>query len=98
MGDRAKLLTPKLSQPASGEEISCLSFWYHLYGEDLDTLNLNMIWDEANLTLWTKFSTQGNIWKSAKVDIFPLFMESKIQVLWCGGVLWIKLKKYFLPV
>ena len=78
-GDRAKLITPQLSSPASGDQLSCLSFWYHLYGEDLDTLNLNMIMDGVNVTLWTKFSTQGNIWKPAKVDI-PLFMDAKIQV------------------
>ena len=77
-GDTARLVTPQI--PSGGDHLSCLSFWYHLYGEDLDTVNLNMIRDGVNNTLWTKFSTQGNIWKSAKVDI-PSFVDAKIQVL-----------------
>ena len=74
-GDSARLVSPALSHSGT----ACLSFWYHLYGEDLDTVNFNLIMDDVPLTLWTKFSTQGNIWKKAQVDI-PSFTDVKTQV------------------
>ena len=74
-GDSARLVSPALSHSGT----ACLSFWYHLYGEDLDTVNFNLIMDDVPLTLWTKFSTQGNIWKKAQVDI-PSFDDVKTQV------------------
>ena len=76
-GDRASLITPSLTY--TGDKTACVSFWYHLYGEDLDTVNLNIIMDQINVTLWTKFSTQGNIWKKAQVDIPKSFLTIQVN-------------------
>ena len=66
-GDTAILATPPIQK--SEELYSCLSFWYHIYGMDDDTLSLNINRNANRTTLWTLSSSQGNLWKQANVDV-----------------------------
>lgn len=47
----------------------CLRFWYHMYGADIGTLNVYARQTSLRKPSWSKSGTQGNIWKSAEVDI-----------------------------
>lgn len=58
-GDKAHLVS--LKQEAT--ERRCFSFWYHMYGEDVGTLNLITRMDKENSTVWSKTGSQGNSWK-----------------------------------
>ena len=66
-GDLAILSTPEITK--TEEPVSCFSFWFHIYGEDFDTIRLNINKNGARTTLWTISSTQGNLWKTASVDV-----------------------------
>ena len=66
-GDVAILSTPDITR--TEEPYSCFTFWYHIYGEDFDTIRLNINKNGVRTTLWTISSTQGNLWKFASVDV-----------------------------
>ena len=54
-GDNAKL---QLSVPRSNSS-SCLTFYYHMYGSDMGTLNVF----SGNDTIFTQSGDQGNYWR-----------------------------------
>ncbi|XP_015762664.1 PREDICTED: uncharacterized protein LOC107341715 isoform X3 [Acropora digitifera] len=56
-GDNAKLV---LSLPGNGEP-GCLSFYYHMYGKNMGTLNVFI----GNRTVFTESGDHGNIWIKA---------------------------------
>ncbi|GBM91293.1 MAM and LDL-receptor class A domain-containing protein 2 [Araneus ventricosus] len=58
-GQKAHLVS--LKQKAT--EKRCFNFWYHMYGEDVGTLNLIVRTDAGNTTVWSKTNSQGNAWK-----------------------------------
>ncbi|CAL1289274.1 unnamed protein product [Larinioides sclopetarius] len=60
-GQKAHLVS--LKQNATDKR--CFNFWYHMYGEDVGTLNLIVRTDTGNTTIWSKTNSQGNAWKQA---------------------------------
>lgn len=40
----------------------CLSFWYHMYGEHINTLTLFQMNSEHTIERWSKSNNQGNKW------------------------------------
>ena len=60
-GDNAKL---ELVLPGNGE-LGCLSFYYHMYGADMGTLNVF----SGNMKVFNKSGNQGNIWRNAQRTI-----------------------------
>lgn len=60
-GDNAKLDSPKLQFSGS----MCLKFYYHMYGADIGTLNVNINGNKV----FTASGDQGNKWLIAAVDV-----------------------------
>lgn len=60
----ARLQTPKLT-PGS----HCLTFWYHMYGGDMGTLNIYLVEGTKSLRIKTISGDQGNQWRQAKIAI-----------------------------
>ena len=56
-GDNAKLV---LSLPGNGE-LGCLSFYYHMYGDSMGTLNVF----SGNMVVFTDSGDHDNIWIKA---------------------------------
>lgn len=70
-GDMARLVSPRvLAGTTIAPVVKCLTFWYHMYGTHVDTLNV-YVKNRASLSrpVWTKQGTQGNKWIQAQVDI-----------------------------
>ncbi|KAL9986065.1 hypothetical protein ACROYT_G000134 [Oculina patagonica] len=68
-GDIAKL---EFSVPSSDiVKLSCLKFYYHMYGDTINTLN---VYNE-NTTIFTSLGNQGNEWLMAKLT---MILQSKI--------------------
>ena len=54
----------------------CVSFYYHMYGRDIKTLN---VYNGGNV-IWTKSGNQGNAWKKAEVSISGNFDVSVEEI------------------
>ena len=66
--DTARLLSQPVGIRSTGY---CFKFWYHMYGEDINTLNIklnNLISNDENI-LWTRNFQQGNQWRYGQVYV-----------------------------
>ena len=70
-GDNAKLEKSGLSFSTK----KCLTFYYHMYGSTMGTLNVFV----GNRKIFTKSGNQGNKWIKASVNITDLG-ASKVRV------------------
>lgn len=60
---QSKVYTPTLGR--------CLSFWYHMYGQDVGNLNILIKTSNTSYSapMWTLSGNQGNVWKPTRVTI-----------------------------
>ena len=72
-GDNAKLV---LSLPGNGK-MGCLSFYYHMYGEIMGTLNVFI----GNKTVFSESGDHGNTWIKADRTIVLGNNVSSAQML-----------------
>lgn len=59
------------------EKLSCLRFYYHMYGDTINTLNVY----NGNTEVFTESGNQGNIWLFAKVTTTLQSKVSSIHIL-----------------
>ena len=59
-GEKAKLEFSVSSSDIG--KLSCLRFYYHMYGDTINTLNVY----NGNTEMFTESGNQGNVWLSAK--------------------------------
>ena len=68
-GDIARLWTPSLT-PANGR---CISFWYHMYGINMGTLNVYAVRNSTNPVLgnpvWSRKGSTANLWYQQYVSL-----------------------------
>ncbi|KAI5627922.1 MAM and LDL-receptor class A domain-containing protein 1 [Silurus asotus] len=72
-GDRALLLS-EIFPPYNSRQ--CFTFWYHIYGQNVGTLNLYLNnrtlhdnGDKLGYLIWTESGNQGDMWWHARVNI-----------------------------
>jgi len=73
-GDTARIISPLYSHySSSGGGYECLTFYYHMYGEDMGTLNVYQTYGNnaksspLGQPLWTLSGDQGDQWHVAQV-------------------------------
>ena len=57
---------------SNAPHINCLSFFYHMYGQDVNTLNVLIRSDISTdnpVKIWSKSGNQGNVWLNGRVNI-----------------------------
>lgn len=60
---QSKTITPQ-------EDVQCLTFWYHMYGDSTGTLNFYIKTGSGlGSIVWTRTGSQGNQWTKAAVTI-----------------------------
>ncbi|BFZ04222.1 hypothetical protein BsWGS_07261 [Bradybaena similaris] len=70
MGQTAVLNSERLS-PTNG---SCFTFWYHMYGSTIGTLNILVsVTPTENTTVWSLSGDQGDQWLSGQAPIVSLY-------------------------
>lgn len=47
----------------------CLSFYYAMYGRDVNQLNVYVAQDQAKKLYWTRSENQGEFWRHQMVEI-----------------------------
>ena len=66
-GDNAILVSPTYNNTL---QICSFTFWYHMYGSTTGVLNIWLMRAGTNRTLlWTRSGNQGNLWRSASVQL-----------------------------
>ena len=71
-GDKARLI---FSPPSVAiGKLSCLKFYYHMYGATINRLNVF----NGNCTVFTKLGHQGNMWMYTEVT---LFVQNSVSTL-----------------
>lgn len=67
-GDRARFES-EVFTPTTGKG-RCLSFWYHMKGGHIGTLNVYMrVYGQSETKLWSITGDQGDKWNSASTPI-----------------------------
>ncbi|KAI8780792.1 MAM and LDL-receptor class A domain-containing protein 2, partial [Biomphalaria glabrata] len=79
-GDRAVLISA-LMAPTSIH--MCLKFWYHMFGADIDTLNVYLINGANYSRIWTRSGSHGNVWRQGEA---PVFSTQNYQISFEGTV------------
>lgn len=77
-GQKARLLSGLQS---SYLKPACMTFWYHMYGSQIGTLNVYLKQGRSNSLgspIWTRKANQGNSWNIAQVSLNP---SSAYQVM-----------------
>ncbi|XP_041467508.1 MAM and LDL-receptor class A domain-containing protein 1-like [Lytechinus variegatus] len=71
-GDRAQLAAPTQNPTGTGSP-KCLVFWYHMYGAEVDRLNVYLRLFKSGVVeddlIFTKYGSQGNQWIKAEKEI-----------------------------
>ena len=66
-GDKARFLSPNYTPVKGGQ---CLQFWYHMYGNDIGTLNVYIkIGANLGIPVWIRSGNRGNVWKVSQIAI-----------------------------
>lgn len=78
-GDNAKLASPVVS---NGNGDYCLSFWFHMYGADIGSLNVHIVDSTGDNTVWSRSGDQGNSWFKAVVPLQIASARSQVVILW----------------
>lgn len=65
-GDKARLLSQQFNGTNAG---SCFTFWYHMYGVTIGTLNLYQVVGQNETLIWTLSGNKGNSWFSGQVSV-----------------------------
>ena len=75
--EKARLVSPDLAK-----SYSCLDFYYHMYGDHVNRLNVYLRTKSNDVLIWTVSKNQGDTWKRAQV---PLVSSARsFQVCWVG--------------
>ena len=66
-GDKARLTSP-MYRPVRGGQ--CFQFWYHMYGNDIDTLNVYVkTGSSISIPVWSRSGNRGDLWKISQVPL-----------------------------
>ena len=74
-GENAKLEFSVSSSDIA--KLSCLTFYYHMFGATINTLNVY----NGNTEVFTKSGNQGNVWLFANVTMTLQSKVSSIHIL-----------------
>ena len=79
-GEKAILESPRLPSV-----YRCLSFWYHMFGKEIGSLNIYLNTNSSitgNIKVWNISGNQGNQWRYMEVEVdvasvFKVVFKSK---------------------
>ena len=83
-GDKARLYSKPY--PASPGTIKCFSFWYHMYGADVGSLNVYILTNLASDTFstevmrWSLSGDWGNTWQQGQFNISTQYTNQPFKV------------------
>ncbi|CAF0724038.1 unnamed protein product, partial [Brachionus calyciflorus] len=89
-GQKARLISEKVKHNANG---ICLNFWYHAYGDTINTLNVftRKRGSLSNQPIWSMYKNQGDQWRPASITIseyedFEVVFEGIVGASYDGDI------------
>ena len=84
VNDTARLISALM--PANSRPGVCLSFWYHMYGPNIDTLSVYAkVGGLLGSAIWKRTGNQANKWKYGQVFIrMALSFQVGCEVIYIG--------------
>ncbi|CAF1046788.1 unnamed protein product [Didymodactylos carnosus] len=76
-GHKARLISPLYRKSS---KTCAFTFWYHMFGETVNTLNILIRAGTSDSLLWTLSGNQGNEWNAARVSLPQCASEFRIIV------------------
>ncbi|XP_067661222.1 uncharacterized protein [Haliotis asinina] len=74
------------SPPLGTSHHFCLTFWYHMYGQSMGSLQVKIMTAQSTSSpIWMKQGSQGNEWRLAKVDLLPQSVNYYIVITGVRG-------------
>ena len=67
LNDTARLVSPLI--PNDGKT-RCLSFFFHMYGKEVNRLNVLRKFSNNETVVWTKKGNFGNLWLNGQIDTY----------------------------
>lgn len=65
--DTARIESPEVPPKATAQ---CVRFWYHMYGPDVNTLNVYAkVGSKLGTPVWSRTGTANNVWHFQAVDV-----------------------------
>ena len=80
--DKARLVSPDVDRSNN-----CLEFYYHMYGDHVNRLNVYIRTGTSDVLVWTVSKNQGDAWKSAQVPL-PSSAQ-RFQVICFAMTIWL---------
>lgn len=82
-GDFGRILSAAI--PVTADQCSTVSFYYHMYGDDIGSLNLYLVHDippyQLDNPVWGLVGNQGNQWMKGEISVtFPV--DFKVNFYW----------------
>lgn len=76
-----------ISKPILCEQNQCLTFWYHMFGDDIGSLSVYQKYKTDMTRRWRKKNAQNTQWNQARVDLncdqeFQIVIEGKTKIDW----------------
>ncbi|XP_060582609.1 MAM and LDL-receptor class A domain-containing protein 1-like isoform X2 [Ruditapes philippinarum] len=90
IGERAVITSGIQAATLPGGQ--CLSFWYHMFGAHVSTLNVYLKTQGGNKTMiWSRSRTQGNVWRNGLRNIkslvpYEILFEGIVGFSWQGDI------------
>ena len=66
VNETAEIMSPAYPGASQGH---CFSFWYHMYGADVGSLNVLQKYGNKKSILWGMKGNRGNVWKKTQITI-----------------------------
>lgn len=65
-GQKTRLVSELFNSTGSGH---CFLFFYHMYGQDIGTLNIYVNSSAGTEIIWTQKGDKGKSWKNGQVNV-----------------------------
>ena len=81
-GDKAIVTSPQYRRPITN--FCQMTFWYHMYGSTIGTLNVHVYYNSLDRVFWTRKGNQNNTWHSATISLPRSTVTTAFTV--CSGL------------
>lgn len=70
-----------LVSPAVDDRYNCLGFYYHMYGDHINTLNVYLRTNSGDALVWSLSQNQGDVWNKAQVPFVTSNRKFQVSFL-----------------